>query len=132
MLKEITKYIENNTTLVIGTNLFAGHRPSNSPNTCVLVLETAGGLNDFYLTDYIEKNIQILTRARNYFTARSQAYTIHSLLHGKAGITLPIVVIGNEYLVDIINAVHIPQPIGQDDKGRYEFSTNYVFKIQNA
>lgn len=131
MIKEISKYIENNTGFVIGTDLFTGHRPANAQNECVVILEGAGGKPEFSIPDSVEKAIQILTRAKSYFTARADSYTIYNLLHGKSGITLPVVTSGEEYLVNVIEAMNVPQPIGQDAKGLWEFSTNFIFRIQN-
>lgn len=35
------------------------------------------------------------------------------------------------FWANTIEAIMSPQSIGQDDKGRFEFSTNFVFRIQN-
>ena len=70
MIKEITKYIEDNTSYTIGIDLFSGHRPQSAPVECIAVLENAGGKPDFYLTDYVEKPIQILIRAKTFFNIR--------------------------------------------------------------
>lgn len=131
MIKEITKYIGDNSSLVIGTNLFGGHRPPNAPNECVVILENAGGKPEYSIPDSVEKAIQILTRAATYFTARANAYALYAFLHGKSGITLPVITSGEEYLVNVIEAMNVPQPIGQDEKGLWEFSTNFIFRIQN-
>lgn len=131
MIKEITQYIKDNSSLIIGSNLFSGHRPLNAPVECVVVLENAGGKPEFSIPDSVEKAVQILTRAETYFTARANAYAIYWFLHGKAGIALPIITTGEEYLVNVIEAMNVPQPIGQDEKGLWEFSTNFIFRIQN-
>jgi hypothetical protein len=133
MIKEITKYIENNVTdLVIGQNLFAGFRASGAPDDSVLVAERSGGIPDFDLPDFLQKPIQILCRAGNYHNARASAQGIYELLHGKSGITLPVVVPGQGYYVDTITANAAPCCIGQDEKGLFEFSSNYIFRIQNV
>lgn len=130
MIKEITKYIENNTSLVIRENLFAGHRPPTARDRCSAVLEGAGGSPSFDLPDSIEMAIQVLSRAKTYFTARSDAYLVYALLHGKAGITLPKVE-SDEFYANVIEAQNVPQYVGQDEKKLYEFSTNYIFRIKN-
>lgn len=40
-------------------------------------------------------------------------------------------VIVEEYEIMVIEPLATPQYIGQDEKGRYEFSTNYLMKIKN-
>jgi len=131
MLKEITTYIANNTDFVIGTDLFAGHRPSNAPEECIVILENAGGATNFLLTDKVDKAVQILSRAKTYFTARDNIYTVYNLLHGKSWIELPEVVSGVEYIAMTIEAITIPQSIGQDERGLYEFSVNFIFRIKD-
>lgn len=39
-------------------------------------------------------------------------------------------VITDEYEIMVLEPLATPQWIGQDEKGRYEFSTNYIFKIK--
>lgn len=131
MIKEIAQYIEDNTDFVIGTTLQVGHRIPKAPDECVAVLENTGGKPEFSIPDSVEKAIQILTRAKTYFTARSNAYIVYDLFHGKSGITLPVVAGGEEYLVNVIEAMNVPQSIGQDEKGLWEFSTNFILRIQN-
>ena len=137
MLKEIIQFIEDKTSFVIGTDLYAGHRILDAPDQCQVVLETGGGSLHFDLTDRVDKMIQILSRAKTYFTARADAMEIFDALHtgdyGSAGHTLAAVAPAVQaYEAMTIEAVSDPQYIGQDEKGRYEFSTNYLFKIKNA
>lgn len=130
MLKEIVQFIEDKTSFVIGTDLFAGHRLQDAPDQCQVVLETGGSALHFDLTDRVDKMIQVISRAKTYFTAREDAMEVFDALHtgdyGAAGHTL------TTYVVMVIEAVSDPQYIGQDEKGRYEFSCNYQFKIRNA
>lgn len=130
MIREIAQYIEDNTDFTIGTTLQVGHRTPEAPDECVAVLENAGGKPEFSIPDSVEKAVQILARAETYLTARNNAYIIYDLLHGKSGITLPVVE-GGEYLANVIEAMSVPQPIGQDEKGLWEFSVNFVLRIQN-
>jgi len=131
MLKEICQYIEDNTSFIIGTDLFAGHRPSNAPEECIVILEDAGGGTNFLLPDKVDKAVQVLSRAKTFFTARDNIYTIYELLHGKSWIELPVVVAGNEYIAMTIEAITVPQSIGQDERGLYEFSVNFIFRIKD-
>ena len=138
MLQEIAKFIENKTaTFTIGTNLFEGHRLQDAPDRCTCILETGGSSLYFDLPDRVDKMIQVLSRSKSYVTARADAWEIFNALHtgayGSAGHTLAAVAPAiQNYVAMTIEAVSDPQYIGQDEKRRYEFSTNYLFKIRNA
>ncbi len=128
MIKEITQYIENNTDLEIGKDLFAGFTPSTAQDEAVVIIET-GGATEHELPDYIEKTIQVLSRDTTYWTARKNALLVYDLLHGSAGITLPVVD-SKEYYMNIAQAITAPQSLGQDAKGLWQISTNYILRIQ--
>jgi predicted metal-dependent peptidase len=73
-----------------------------------------------------------LSRAADYHTAMANAMLAYRFLHGKAGITLTAIdELVNQY-VNTIEAISIPQSVGQDEKGLFNISTNYVFKLQAA
>lgn len=129
MIKEITKHIADNTSFTLDTDLFCGFRPPNSPDTCLVVLQNAPGEVSFYLPDKVAKRIQVISRAPDYHTAEANIMPVFSLLHGKTGITLPVVDEGDSYYADTIEAIASPQSIGQDEKGLWEFSCNFIFRI---
>jgi len=131
MLKAITEHIEDNTSFVIGTDLFPGHRDDDAPDTCIVVREAAGGIPNFDLPDSVAAQIQIVCRSNSFFTARANAYTIHALLHGKSGIVLPEVVSGDKFVANTISAVQIPYYLGQDKRNLYEYSQTFIFRIQD-
>jgi len=131
MLKAICQFIEDKTGFVKGTTLQVGWRPQDAPDRCILVAESGGGSLYFDLPDRVDKMIQVLSRATTYFDARDDAQEIYDALHGAAGWELPEVVVGKKYQAMIIEAVSIPQYLGIDEKGRHEFSTNFVWKIRN-
>ena len=132
MLKAIAYFIRNNTSLVLGTDLFYGFRPQDAPDRCQVLSETVGGSTDEYLRDRVDKRVQIVSRAKTYGRARTDAHTIYNFLHGRIGDVLPVVVSGEAYQANVIQADTDPQYIGTDSRGRHEFSTNYTFKIQDA
>lgn len=160
MIKEITKFIEN---LALGPpwdkgiNLFAGHVPpknkdgDETPERYLAVLENAGGTllenvggvvtatppsavgDPTYWPDYVEKAVQLLNRAKTFFTARDDAKELFDALHNTAGWNLPIVDAGPQYLVYTIDAQGPPAPIENPSQERlFTFSTNYIFKIEEA
>ena len=136
MFKEIIRFIEDKASLTLGTDLFSGHRPQDAPDACDLILETGGGGIEVDLPDRADYSIQVLSRAKTYFTARTRAWNVYDAIYrdwslGSAGWALPVVTSGEEYEVMVIEPLAIPQYIGQDEKGRYEFSTNYIFRIKD-
>jgi hypothetical protein len=130
MIKELAQYIEDNTDFVIDTDLFAGFRPADAPDRCVVVLESTGGAVNSYFPDAGEKLIQILSRATSYWDARVDIYTVFDLLKSKAQITFPIIVSDTAYKAEFIEAQSFPQSIQQDEEGRWEFSANFIIRIR--
>ena len=132
MIKEVAQLIEDNTAFVIGDDLFVGHRPQDAPARCSVLLERSGGIENFFLTDKVEWALQVLSRAETYMDARDDALTMHAFLHGAAGWTLPIVTGSTELFLETCEAQAYPASIGQDEKGNWEFSTNYILRLRNA
>lgn len=135
MIQEITEFIEDKAGLTRDVDLFAGHRPDDTINECDVVMESTGGMIFFDLPERADPVIQVLSRAETYLTARARAWTIYDAIfrdhiYGSAGWTLPIVTVGEKYEAMIIEPLASPQYIGQDEKQRFEFSCNYVFKIK--
>ena len=128
MIKSVTQYIANHTSLVIGATLFAGFSEPDAPETAVVVQELAPGLADGLLTDKVQQPIRVLSRAKSYATARGNSYTVFDLLHGKMQITLPVVDSGDTFLCNVEGTT--PFYIGLDDKFRHQFVTNFTFKTQ--
>ncbi len=135
MIQEVAKFIANKAGLTIGTDLFEGHRPQGTVDACDLIQETNGGGIFFDLPERADVVFSVLSRAKNYVAARTRAWAIYDAIYrdyplGSAGWTLPIVTVGEEYEALIIEPVATPQYIRQDEKRRFEFSTNYIFKIK--
>lgn len=149
MLKEITQFIEDQSViaaisaLTIGLDLWAGHRPQDCNDACDVVLETTGGMVYFDLPERADPVIQILSRGTTYFTARDRAWAIYDAIFRRhsphiaadraasAGWLLPLdpLIIVKTHEILIIEPLSPPQYIGQDEKLRYEFSCNYIFKV---
>ncbi len=135
MIQEVAKFIANKAGLTVGTDIFEGHRPQGTIDACDVLMETAGGSIFPDLPERADITFQVLSRAKNYVAARARAYVIYDAIYrdwtyGAANFTLPIVTIGEEYEAMIIEPLAPPQFIGQDEKGRFEFSCNYIFKIK--
>ncbi|MBA7700113.1 hypothetical protein ES703_108820 [subsurface metagenome] len=145
-------------------DLFAGHVPvknklgNDTPERYLAVLENAGGS---VLTNvggvwcrnvegvvcpsspsvtwpkYIEKAVQLLNRAKTYFTARDDAEVLFDALHNTAGWELPNKsgdpAAPSEYIACVVDAYGAPAPIeNPGERGLFLFSTNYIWKIEKA
>jgi len=87
VIKEIATYLESKTDLTIGTDLFAGWRPQDRQDTCSVIIETGGDGGSLWLPDRQDKTIQVISRAEDYYDARTEAYKIYDILKAGKGLT---------------------------------------------
>lgn len=147
MLKEFAKFVQSKTSFVTGTTLQVGHRPQSAPDRCSVILESVGGSPDFDLPDRIDKIFQIISRSEapghltteGIFDARDDAWEIFNALTGNlpgvlksAQWTFPVVVVGVEYIANVIEALSDPRYMGTDEVGRFEYTADYLVKIRNV
>ena len=137
MIKEIATFIATKAGLVIGTTLQVGHRTQDDPDRCSVVMESGGGAIHVDLPDRVDKMVQIISRGLTYFNARDDAMDIYDALYrdhtlGSAGWELTAIAPAiQDYVVMVIEPVSVPAYIGQDEKGRFEFSQNSIWRIRN-
>lgn len=147
MIKEMSEWLEDQTItlaggdlMVVGVNLFTGHltlkRTDNTdlPDELLLLLENAGGATVDDVRDRKDWALQVLSRAKNYTAARDNSYLVYNRLHQNTGQELPVVagvVSGASFIAMSIIASNVPASIGQDEKGRWQFSTNFIVRIRN-
>ena len=148
MIKSIAEWIEDQaieladtSLLVVGINLFTGHIPlkrtdnTDPPDESTLLLENAGGATVNDVKDRKDWALQVLSRAVNYTDARDNAHLVYNRLHQNTAQDLPVVagaVSGASYVAMSIIAQNVPASIGQDEKKRWQFSTNYIVRIRNT
>ena len=145
MLKEFAKFVESKTSFVSGSTLQVGHRPLTAPDRCNVIIESVGGSPNYDLPDQIEKVFQIISRSetpghpttKGMWDARDDAWEIFNALTANlpgliksAQWTLPVV--DKAYVAMVIMALSDPAYIGTDERGRFEYSTNYIVKIRDA
>lgn len=141
MLEEIAEFIEAlglGPPWVLGTSMFAGSLPIEKmggvapPVRCLVVLENAGGALVPEIPDRVDKAIQLWSRGAYFMQARDDAKQLFKALHGTAGWNLQVGA-GTNYLAMVIDGVSYPAPIeNPDEKGNFIFSTNYIFRIEEA
>lgn len=107
-------------------NIFAGIYPAD-PDDAIAILGLVGStLPNINIPDFEYPRFQIVVRNNDYETASQVLRDVRTLLHDKLAVTLT-----NFYCL-YIQAQQDGFPIGQDDKGRYEFSINFSAQIRYA
>ncbi len=130
MIKELSNYIEANTSFVVGTTLLAIRADSDAVDTCIVVAEPAPGLADGYLAGKRQYPLVIYSRGTTPFTARDNAYTVFDLLHGAHQITLGPIGAGNTYICNFV--CRTPNYTGLDESGdRYVYSVPIDVTVTN-
>lgn len=124
IIDDVYTFLGAETSLTCGTNLFKS-RQTDSPNDQVVVYDTGGFEPDHYLPT-AKPTFQVLVRNTSYATGQSLVNDIVEALHQKTNIEL---VEGSKYFYYIF-LMYEPEHIGRDDKGRHEFSINFVCKYR--
>jgi len=136
MIKTIAIKIEELTTsFTVGTNLLVGFRPSDAIDRCSTIYESGSGGHP-ELADRADAMIQIISRSTREPTgsieqARADACEIHDAIHGTFGWNMTPVAGEGTLKAMTIEKVSGPAYMGIDDKGRHEYSTNYLWRIQD-
>jgi hypothetical protein len=123
LLTDVANYINSNTSLTLGTDLFIGTLPANV-ESCVGIFQSGGVEPTTYL-DIIKPTIQVIVRNTNYETAQQLSYEIYDNLHQLYNQTM-----GSTEIYTIF-ALQEPTDIGEDETGRAVFTGNYVLEIKN-
>lgn len=112
--------------LVIGGNVQVGYRAQDAPVRCHTFMDS-GGPTDFDLPYKRDMLLQVATRGETIVQASEDAWRIYNAIHGTSGWTIgPLISGGQKYKLWSIGALAKPQYIGQDAKGGFEYSTNYL------
>jgi len=111
--KELLDYVESETTLIVGTDLFWGLYPEED-RVGVLISDLGGTENDSRMA-----TAQILINARyqDYLTTLTQIKLVYNILAFSNGFTLP------SYYVNNTVPVSMPSFLGKDDRGLVMFSS---------
>lgn len=123
MLEDIGGYVDTNTSLTLGTDLFLGVLP-DAPSNCVALFEN-GGVSGLYTlgTDNLPKlerpQLQFIVRNASYATGRNLAETLYRLITQITNQTIN----GNLYLR--IEAVSVPDVMDRDQSKRVLFTCNF-------
>lgn len=105
-------------------NIFVGKYP-DSPDNCVALLGELPQKPNIYVADFEYPRWQIVVRNTDYTTGEAKMRRIRSLLHDKLGVTT------ENFVCLYIQAESDIIPIGEDKKGRAEFTLNMSAQVLN-
>jgi len=132
MFREICQLIEKLTGFKPPT-LQIGHLAQGAPERCQLVQESAGGETNFYCPDMANVLIQVICQARSYFEARDDVHVFYEKLHGTSGWNMPSWTgTGPSYLAMTVEALAVPQYLGENDNRLHQFSVNFIFRMEQG
>ena len=134
MLLELGAWIETQTTLIVGTNLFLGYAGQDASNIAVLNIlqDNTGSALYPLLPDRNDRIITHVARHKDWRTAMEMAYVIYNVIHAnRANIDFPIIGSMPQLNCQYMNAMTTPQYAGEDEKNRHIFTCDYMFKIKD-
>jgi len=122
---------------VKGRTLFYGHLPKlttlgqTPPLRCAVLAHMDPGVTDGQLPDFAEFSFQVWNRHKDYPSAEEDAYHFFWILHGQAGLNLPVLTSGEEWTAMVIDAIGRPTAIGNpEEEGFWTFATNYICRLE--
>jgi hypothetical protein len=120
MVYNLAEYIDQNSDLTLNVN---GFQP-DSADTVVSINEGSGDERPWF--DRKDTVIQVLSRATDRTTARTNCYVAYNLIKKKYGLTLPEVTVAGVVHAAVetwgIRPVNAPQYAYDDDNGRSIYS----------
>ncbi len=107
-------------TLVVDTNLFDGSEPNDSPDSCVTVIESPGGSDNW--SGLETRPFQIIAKDVAYEQAHDLIYSVYDILKNKPGFST---IISNVFYCEVLSA---PYPLDRDERDRYVFTSNFIVR----
>jgi len=122
MVDDIADYLATAMTRTVGTNITQDIMPE-TPDDCI-ALTAAGGESPDLVASIEFPTLQVIVRAATRATAKANANTVYTTLHGASELTLN----SRRYL--FIKANHAPECLGRDKNNRISYVIN--FKVIKA
>ncbi len=116
---QVRQYIEANTSLMFGIDLFVSLQP-DAPDNCVTLYDSGGSKPSVYLPEG-NPNYQIIVRNNDYEAGMAVVAELVALLHNQFNLEF---VNGETYVYYSVLQGE-PGPIGRDSKNRHEWSINF-------
>ena len=118
-INDLAEYIEDNTALILDTDLLVGASVVGSPDRCVIITESAGGSESE--SGMKTHPVQIITKDLSYFDARARAQITYALLANKPGFST----LSGVFYCDVMT---MPFFIDRSERGGFIFTSNLVFQ----
>ncbi|GAF74590.1 unnamed protein product [marine sediment metagenome] len=122
---------------VMDANMFPGFLPQKmstgalTPHRCLVVLQNTPAVVWGHQPDMEDKPIQLWNRSKGYWEAEQDAQDLFDMIHGFCGANMQIGA-GTQYLAMTIEAMGSPAPIENPGPRGFVFSTNYMFRVEEA
>jgi len=126
LLRELFDWVATAAALTRSVDWHCGHLPPESVGPMAVLLERGGTPSQPTLRgnvgEYMFQVLAVSGMDGSYFEGRDLAHRIHAVLADRAGINL------TDHTVCVVDAVNEPQYLGNDERFRFEFSTNYAVR----
>jgi hypothetical protein len=122
-LENIAEYLDDQNVGTAATDIFVGVQPA-SPDDCVTILGGVGLPPNTNIMELEFPRFQVIVRNKDYSLGDAKLREIRALLHVKIGLQL------TDFYILRCHAQQDGGPIGEDNKGRYEFSINFYAEIR--
>lgn len=115
-------YLQDQGRGTVGQDLFLSFQPV-SPDNCIVIYDTSPPvLEESQGLQVDNMTCQVLVRNKDYLQARDSIAAIHRDIVGYDGNM-------GGFDVTIVQVDQAPASIGQDEKGRAEWSAHYRFRV---
>jgi len=136
MMLEICLFIQARTAAmaipyVMGTNLFPNQYIQDSQDRCTVVINSAGGEIDRFISGFSHPSLQFIARDEDWKNARDDVNIIRDLFWQMAHVNLP------QYESDTPLYLIYSHPqgeatfLGEDEKNRKQYAISIEFNIRN-
>jgi len=120
LVEDVADYIASEiATWVVDTNLFMSDESPDSPDKCTVVRASPGGRD--HESSLEERAIQVLVKNTAPVTCEEDAEEIYDILANKPGFSG----ISDIFYCEALNP---PYPVTQDNRGRWVFTFNLLFR----
>ena len=125
----LVKWIESETGLTLGTDLFADFAPQDAPREYSVILDNTGGETQGDLPDRADMRLNIISVAESSEDARINSESIYDTLHVREDKDTPVYS-GEQYTIMFGMAESTPQKVDIDFRGLHSFSVTYIFMLR--
>lgn len=123
LILNLAKYIEDNSALVLDTNLFIGGDVYDAPSGSVVIREIPGSNENW--SNLKERAVHLVIKDLAYIDTETLATTIFVLFNQKPGFSDVNLTSENIFFCEPFGS---PTPIDRDDRGNYVFTFTVIMR----